>query len=72
MKKAFLITFEACVRVTADVPEGFDAERDDIDELVKKARENVVANAEDILCGDNVTEVWEDSVMPYGSFKNEK
>lgn len=76
MKKAFLITFDVCVRVVADVPEGYQPGRDDMsenfDKLVKTAREKIVANAEDILCGDNVTEAWEDTEMPYGSFKNEK
>ena len=76
MKKAFLITFDVCVRVTADVPEDFDPNRDELtdtfDNLVKSAREKVIANAEDILCGDNVTEACEDTEMPYGFCKDEK
>ena len=79
MNKAYLVTFEVCTRVTADVPEGFDPNvlvttesRAAFDVIVEQARHQIAVCAEEYLDGDNVTECVEDVECPYGTFVNEE
>lgn len=81
MKKAYLVTFNVCTRVTADVPEGFDPNNVNLlqpeqnkayYDIVRDARTRVASKPDMYLCWDNVEECAEDEETPYGFFKNEE
>lgn len=77
MKKAFLVSFDVMTRVVIDVPEGAsveDIENDDklFDQLVSQARDHVLEDPFNYLCGDNLSETQEDEECPYGTFVGEE
>lgn len=82
MKKAYLVTFNVCTRVTVDVPEGFDPNNVNLLKpeqhaayyaIVDDAANRVVKNPKAYLCWDNVWDnVEEDLETPYGFYKNEE
>ena len=81
MKKAYLVTFNVCTRVTADVPEGFDPnnvnllkseELKTFSDIIDDARKRIVNSPYMYLCDDNIEECEEDLETPYGFYKSEE
>lgn len=75
-KVALLVDFEPSTRVIVDIPVGMSVSRylqdpENFDNLVKKAREQMLPKIEDYLNGDNL--VWEeDFECPFGTFNTDK
>lgn len=71
-KVALLVDFEPRTRVVVDIPKGMSVEKyledgNNFDNLVKQAREKMVSDISNYLCGDNC--YWqEDSECPFGTF----
>lgn len=70
MKRAFIVTFEVSTGVVVDVPEDFDphsyntvikTHREAIDEIVGKARDNIVETPRFYLYGANA-DITEDTL----------
>lgn len=69
-KTAYLFDFSVCTRVVAD-PDDFEDEYQLFGYLCHKARENILSDAENYLCGDN-GDYCEDEECPFGSFSDDK
>lgn len=70
MKKlAFIVEYSIRTRAVVEVPddfnEGSDISNELLYELVRKSRENVMAEPANYLCCDNVVEVDDDYDCPY-------
>jgi len=81
MKKAYLVTFNVCTRVTADVPEGFDPNKVNLLKpenhaayyaIADGARKEIVNSPYMYLCDGNIKECKEDLETPYGFYKSEE
>ena len=69
-KTAYLFTFQPTTRVIAD-PNEFKTEDELYEHLSKKAREKMLTEIENYLCGDN-GEYEEDTECPFGTFYGDK
>lgn len=67
-KKAFLVGFCPQTRVVVDVPDDFDPEHMDSQEMeniIKTAREQIMADPANYLYGENCDRLEEDLECPY-------
>lgn len=69
-KVALLVDFSVRTRIVADIPCGKSVDEfleDDagFDEVVSRARANILAAPQDYLSGDNAVDIVEDEEMPY-------
>jgi len=81
MKKAYLVTFNVCTRVTADVHEGFDPNNFNLvksednkaySDILDDARKRVLDSPFTYLSWDTIEECEEDLETPYGFYKSEE
>ena len=70
-KKAFLVSFCPMTRVVIDCDDPDNLTAQEQDELVAKAREQILKYADEKLDGDNIDEVRIDDECPYGTFSEE-
>ena len=68
-KTAYLYDFAVMTRVVAN-PDDFKSEKELYEYLTQKAREQILAEPQDYLCGDNGNYI-EDEECPYGTFEEE-
>lgn len=72
-KKAFLVGFGPLTRIVVDVPEGYNpAEDGDVtDGIIRAAREKMLSDAANYLCGDNCDCLEEDTECPFGTLQED-
>ena len=69
-KTAYLYDFSIMTRVVAD-PDDFKSEEELYAYLTQKAREQILSDPQNYLCGDNGN-YEEDEECPFGAFKEDK
>ena len=70
-KTAFLVSFCPMTRVVIDVQNPDNLTEQEYDEIVAKAREQILENTDERINGENIDEVRTDDECPYGTFKGE-
>ena len=72
-KKALLVEFLPMTRIIVDIPDGQYVDEwvdKHVDEVVKKARGNMLKAIDEYLIGDNMA-VYEDTEIPDGELSND-
>jgi len=72
MKAAFLVTLCPMTRVVIEVSDPKNLNEQEEETLITKAREQILANAEEKLNCENILEVKLDKECPYGTFDDEE
>ena len=70
MKKAYLVTIEACTRVVVDVKEGMS--EDEIQEIaISQATGKILSNPDGYILDENCSNVIVDDECPAGTFSDD-